>query len=269
MSHQPRRRFGQHFLRDPHIIARILGTIDPQPEDHLVEIGPGGGAITLGLLRAAGRLDAIELDRDLAAPLVERCRDLGALRLFVGDALAFDFTHLVANGERLRVVGNLPYNISTPLLFHLLDQASVIEDMHLMLQREVVDRMGAAPGSRERGRLSIMLQAHCEVVPLFSIGADAFSPPPKVESAFVRLRPHRQPPHPVEDWAWFAALVARAFGQRRKTLRNSLRQMVPENSLRACGIRPEQRAEELSVADFARLANAACNREGTPRDNLT
>ncbi len=257
MSHRPRKRFGQNFLLDQIVIARILAAIDPQPSDHLLEIGPGRGALTLGLLGAAGRLDAIELDRDLAGPLVERCQGRGELRLFVADALGFDLKGLVGPSERLRVVGNLPYNVSTPLLFHLLDQTEAIADLHLMLQQEVVERMAASPGGKDYGRLSVMLQVRCEVTPLFSIGPEAFWPAPKVTSALVRLRPHGAPPYPIADWSWFSHLVAQAFGQRRKTLRNSLRGTLGEDVLRACGIRPEQRAEELSVADFARLANAA------------
>lgn len=265
MSHQPRKRFGQNFLQDRSVIERILAAIDPRPADHLLEIGPGRGAITLGLLRAAGRLDAIELDRDLAAPLVERCRGLGELRLFVADALGFDLKGLVGAGERLRVVGNLPYNISTPLLFHLLDQAEVIADLHLMLQQEVVARMAANPGGKDYGRLSVMLQARCEVTPLFTIGAESFYPAPRVTSALVRLRPYSAPPHPIADWTSFSQLVTQAFGQRRKTLRNSLRSTLDEATFVACGIRPEQRAEELSVADFARLAGAACIGAAGPR----
>ena len=261
MSHQPRKRFGQNFLRDPGVIRRILDAIDPQPGDHLVEIGPGQGAISIGLLRAAGRLDAIELDRDLAAPLTERCREAGELRLLVQDALEFDFRTLIQDGEKLRVVGNLPYNISTPLLFHLLDQSHCIQDLHLMLQKEVVERMAADPGSKVYGRLSVMLQARCEVIPLFTIGPESFSPAPKVDSAFVRLHPFEEIPHPVRDWLFFAKLVAQAFSQRRKTLRNSLRALVPGETFAACDIPPERRAEELSVADFARLADTACNRE--------
>ncbi len=258
MSHRPRKRFGQNFLRDPGVIGRILDAVDPRPGDHLVEIGPGQGAISVGLLRAAGRLDAIELDRDLAGPLAARCRELGELHLIVGDALSFDFCALRAGGEQLRVIGNLPYNISTPLLFHLLDQAPCIRDLHLMLQKEVVDRMAADPGSKVYGRLSVMLQARCAVAPLFTIGPEAFSPAPKVDSAFVRLLPYEAPPHPIGDWGCFSRLVALAFAQRRKTLRNSLRPLVSEETLAACGIRAGQRAEELSVGDFARLAAAAC-----------
>ena len=225
-----------------------------------MEIGPGHGAISLGLLRTAGRLDAIELDRDLTAPLTERCRGQGELRLFVEDALEFDFPNLIRHGEKLRVVGNLPYNISTPLLFHLLDQSHCIRDLHLMLQKEVVERMAADPGSKVYGRLSVMLQARCEVIPLFTIGPEAFSPAPKVDSAFVRLFPFEEMPHPVRDWPFFAKLVAQAFNQRRKTLRNSLRTLVSEETFAACGILPERRAEELSVEDFARLANIARDR---------
>ena len=193
MRHIPRKRFGQNFLHDPAVIGRIVQAINPRPGDHLVEIGPGQGAITLPLLDAAGRLDVVELDRDLVGPLAERCRGIGELGVYNADALSFDYCALAGSGP-LRVVGNLPYNISTPLLFHLLEQHRCISDMHFMLQKEVVDRMAARPGSGAWGRLGVMLQYRCRVTPLFTIGAGAFRPPPKVESAFVRLEPREAPP---------------------------------------------------------------------------
>ena len=189
--HQSRKRFGQHFLRDPVVIQRILNAIKARPEQHLLEIGPGLGAITLPVLEAAQRLEVVELDRDLIPRLQERCRGRGELRIHQADALTFDLSQLCLNGRRLRVLGNLPYNISTPLLFHLLEQANHISDMHFMLQREVVERMAAAPSETAYGRLSVMLQYRCRVEPLFCIGPEAFSPPPKVKSAFVRLLPIR------------------------------------------------------------------------------
>lgn len=255
MSHRPRKRFGQNFLRDMDVIARILAHLAPQPGETLVEIGPGQGALTTHLLRAVGRLEAVELDRDLIEPLRARCASLGELRLHQADALRFDFTTLAAPGQRLRVVGNLPYNISTPLLFHLLDQAPCIQDMHFMLQREVVERLAAAPGGKDHGRLSLMVQLRCQVTPLFQIEPAAFYPAPKVHSSFVRLVPHAQPPHVLQDQARFAQLVTQAFSQRRKTLGNALRGWLPASAIAACGIDPGLRPEQLGLADFARLAN--------------
>jgi 16S rRNA (adenine1518-N6/adenine1519-N6)-dimethyltransferase len=256
MAHQPRKRFGQHFLHDPGVIRRIVAAIAPHPGDHLVEIGPGEGAITGELLRAAGRLDAVELDRDLVEPLRARCAGLGALTVHSADALRFDFCALAPAGARLRVVGNLPYNISTPLLFHLLDQAACIRDMHFMLQKEVVERMAAGPGGKDYGRLSVMLQARCEVTPLFTIGPGAFRPPPKVDSAVVRLVP-RAAPLAIDDEATFARVVAAAFAQRRKTLRNGLKGLLTAETIAALGIDPGTRAEQLPLQEFVRLANAA------------
>jgi 16S rRNA (adenine1518-N6/adenine1519-N6)-dimethyltransferase len=257
LNHRPRKRFGQNFLHDPGIIRRIVQSIDPQPDDNIVEIGPGQGAITTELLPMVGHMYAIELDRDLVAPLVERCASLGELKLHNCDALKFDFTQLAEEDRPLRVVGNLPYNISTPLLFHLLDQSDRIHDMHFMLQKEVVDRMAAAPGSKTYGRLSVMLQARAEVTSLFNIGPGAFNPPPKVDSAFVRLLPLKPLPYQIDDWDMFSRLVNQAFSQRRKTLRNSLSKTVSADTIAAAGIDPGNRAEQVSVAQFASLANQA------------
>jgi len=255
-SHRARKRFGQNFLHDPGVIGRILDAISPDPSDHLVEIGPGQGAITRGLLESGCLLDAIELDRDLVQLLQQEFGKLPRFRLHNADALKFDFCSLQGKGELLRIVGNLPYNISTPLLFHLLDQARCLHDMHFMLQKEVVERMAAAPGSRTYGRLSVMLQIRCRVESLFPIGPGAFSPPPKVESAFVRLTPWREPPHPVADFELFSRIVSAAFSQRRKTLRNTLKPLVSSEVMEKCGVEPALRAEQLSPADFACLANA-------------
>ncbi|MES9824583.1 MAG: 16S rRNA (adenine(1518)-N(6)/adenine(1519)-N(6))-dimethyltransferase RsmA [Candidatus Thiodiazotropha endolucinida] len=256
-THRARKRFGQNFLHDPGIIQRIVQAINPQPGDNLVEIGPGQGAITTELLPPIGRMQAIELDRDLVGPLAERCASLGELRIHNTDALKFDFTQLAEAERPLRVVGNLPYNISTPLLFHLLDQADQIRDMHFMLQKEVVDRMAAKPGSKTYGRLTVMLQARAEVTSLFNIGPGAFNPPPKVESAFVRLLPLKPPPYQIDDWDRFSRLVNQAFSQRRKTLRNSLGKLLTADAITAAGIDPGNRAEQLSVAEFVNLANQA------------
>lgn len=260
MSHIPRKRFGQNFLHDANIIRKILAAIAPQPGQDLLEIGPGQGAITLPLLERCGRLQAVELDRDLLAPLAAAAAPLGEFTLHNRDALRTDFCALRAGEQRLRVIGNLPYNISTPLLFHLLDQADCIEDMHFMLQKEVVERMAAAPGTEHYGRLSVMLQYRCKVEPLFGIGPGAFRPAPKVESAFVRLLPYRTPPVAVRDTAVFARVVQLAFGQRRKTLRNTLKGILDATDFAALGIDPRVRAEQLDLATFARLADRAASR---------
>lgn len=257
-DHRPRKRLGQNFLHDPGTIARIHSAIGARPGEHLVEIGPGRGAITEGLLRACGALDVIELDRDLIAPLAERLGALGTLRIHNEDALRAELCALAPNGARLRLVGNLPYNISTPLLFRFLEQLDCIADMHLMLQKEVVERIAAAPGDKTYGRLSVMVQTHCAADSLFRIGPGAFTPAPKVDSAFLRLRPHRPERYPLGDPALHARLVAAAFAQRRKTLRNSLGTLISPALLEAAGIDPGQRAEQLTVADYARLSNLAC-----------
>jgi 16S rRNA (adenine1518-N6/adenine1519-N6)-dimethyltransferase len=266
MDHRPRKRFGQNFLHDPSVIRRIIAAIAPRPADHLVEIGPGRGAITRGLLRTAGRLDAVELDRDLIEPLVRRCADMGELVVHAADALALDLCALAGPGERLRLVGNLPYNISTPLLFRFIAQAGCIRDMHLMLQKEVVERIVAGPGSKTYGRLSVMVQTRCESESLFVIRPGAFHPAPKVDSAFLRLTPYRPSRYPLEDAKLHARLVAQAFSQRRKTLRNSLKGLVSVQQLEILGVDPGRRAEELDVATFAALADAACKSARQPRD---
>jgi len=248
-----RKRFGQHFLHDPGIIARIVAAIAPQPGEALVEIGPGPGALTLPLLAAAGRLEAIEIDRDLAPVLRSLAAGRGELIVHEADVLTVDFRALAA-GRRLRLVGNLPYNISTPFLFHALEAADCLADMHFMLQKEVVARMAAAPGHADYGRLTVMLAVHCSVERLFNVGPGAFRPPPRVDSAVVRLVPHAAPPFSVGEPARFASVVAHAFGQRRKTLRNSLRGVVSAEGFEAAGIDAGRRAETLAPAEFARLA---------------
>jgi len=256
LTHKARKRFGQNFLHDPSVIRRIVSAIAPVPGQRLVEIGPGQGAITKELLKVAGHLDAVELDRDLIEPLAQMCGDLGELQIHCADALNFDFHQLAEDDQRLRVIGNLPYNISTPILFHLIDQLDCIKDMHFMLQKEVVNRMAAEPGSKSYGRLSVMLQVHCSVLPLFDIGPGAFKPAPKVESAFVRLQPHSKPIVQIDDYALFGQVVTQAFAQRRKTLRNSLRELIDADAMQALGIDPVMRAERLALDEFALLANA-------------
>lgn len=255
-GHQARKRFGQNFLHDAGVIERIVGAIAPMTGDHLVEIGPGLGALTQPLLDRAGRLDVVELDRDLAARLRQRYGNEPRLKLHEGDALRFDFYSLrTTPDERLRIVGNLPYNISTPLLFHLIDQIDCIRDIHCMLQKEVVQRMAAQPGSDDYGRLSIMIQYHCAVTPLFSVGPGAFTPQPKVDSAVVRLMPHTTPPVSIKDYRTFSRVVAQAFSARRKTLRNALRDLLDAEAIGAVAD-PGARPETLTLAQFAHLANA-------------
>jgi len=252
-GHTARKRFGQNFLVSPGIVRRIVEAIAPRPGDLVVEIGPGLGALTAPLLERVDRLHVVEIDRDLIARLKE---DWPPERLAIheGDALEFDFAAL---GERLRIVGNLPYNISTPPLFHLAGYATRVRDMHFMLQKEVVDRMAADPGSGDYGRLSVMLQYRFDIERLFVVPPGAFNPPPKVDSAIVRLIPKKLGAgDTANSEETFARVVTAAFSQRRKMLRNTLRELMDEDGLAALGVKPTARAEELSVADYVRLANA-------------
>lgn len=260
LSHRPRKRFGQHFLHDPGIIQRIVDTIDASEGERVVEIGPGLGAITQRLLRRTGSLDAVELDRDLIPRLTATCAGLGELRIHQADALEFDFCALAAAPEKLRIVGNLPYNVSTPLLFRLVEQRHCIQDMHFMLQKEVVERIAASPGSKRYGRLTIMLAIYFEAEPLFHIGPGAFNPPPRVDSAFLRLAPHAVAPLAPADPLRFANLVRQAFSFRRKTLRNALAGFATPAQLEQLGIDPGDRPERLEPGDFVRVANLASDR---------
>jgi len=257
MRAQAKKSLGQHFLHDAGVIERIVRAIHPRAGEHLVEIGPGQGALTLPLLARHGALTAIEFDRDLIEPLRARAAAHGELALIHADVLSVDFTALAAH-RPIRLVGNLPYNLSSPILFHALAHAAggtCITDMTFMLQKEVVERMAAAPGSKVYGRLGVMLQAWCEVSALFDIGPDAFHPPPKVDSALVHLRPKPADAVGINDPARFAHLVRAAFGQRRKTLRNALSGVCTPDQFAAAGIDAGARAEQLSVAEFIRLAN--------------
>lgn len=250
-GHQARKRFGQNFLADTHYVQRVVDAVDPQPGDNVVEIGPGLAALTGGLITRAGHITAIEIDRDLAA----RLRDAftpAQLTLHEADALAFDFGVL---GDGLRVVGNLPYNISSPLLFHLAVRDAQLRDLHVMLQKEVVARMTAAPGTADYGRLTVMLQAKFRIARLFIVPPGAFRPAPKVESAVARLVPLHADKPAIADEAMFGRVVAAAFMQRRKTLRNALAALADAAILEAAGIDPGARGETLAVADFVRLAN--------------
>ncbi len=253
-GHRARRRFSQNFLHDAHYIERIVAAIDPWPGDRIVEIGPGLGALTAPLAERAGTVTAVEIDRDLAARLRSRFTPQ-QLSLVESDALALDWAALAAADARgLRVVGNLPYHISTPLLFALLPIAARVRDQHFMLQKEVVDRMVAAPGGKDYGRLSVMLQFRYRVLRLFVVPAGAFSPAPQVSSAIVRLVPRPAGEVPAVDGEAFARVVTAAFGQRRKTLRNALAALLDEAAIGACGVDPGARAETLPVAAFVTLA---------------
>ena len=253
-----KKHLGQHFLHERGIIEKIVLAVNPQPGDRLVEIGPGQGAITFPLLDRHHALTVIEFDRDLIAPLTAAARAHGELTVIHRDVLEVDFTALAAEGDgQIRLVGNLPYNLSSPILFHALDHAAAIRDMHFMLQKEVVDRMAAAPGSKVYGRLSVMLQAYCAVTPLFKVPPGAFLPPPKVDSAVVRLVPRAPESIGVADPRRFAQVVRAAFGQRRKTLRNALNGVADTALIEAAGLRPAARAEQIDVAGFVRLANIA------------
>jgi 16S rRNA (adenine1518-N6/adenine1519-N6)-dimethyltransferase len=249
-----KKRYGQHFLHDPGTIDRIVRAIDPRPGDRLVEIGPGRGAITAPVLALAGRLDVVEIDRDVVPPLQEYCRGRGELHVHLSDALEFDFRALRGDGPKLRLIGNLPYNVSTPLLFHFISQLDAVADMHFMLQKEGVARMAARPGTRDYGRLTVMLAPKVRVRPLFDIGAGAFSPPPRVQSTFFALEPLSEPPFALGDHTAYARVVAAAFSQRRKTLRNSLRGLIDAAAIESAGIDPGARPETLAPAQFAALA---------------
>ena len=257
MQHQPRKRFGQNFLRDPAVIARIVAAVNPAADDRVVEIGPGPGTLTEPLLATLERLDVIEIDRDLVANLEAMSQYAGKLQVHSADALRFDFAALAEErGGPLRLIGNLPYNISTPLLFHVLSQSEAIHDMHFMLQKEVVERMAAGPGNRTYGRLSVMLAWRCSVSPLFGVGPGAFRPSPKVSSAVVRLIPHTTPPFEVGSPRLFGEVVTRAFSYRRKTLRNALKDMLSPGLLETLDIDPSARPETLAPADYGTISRA-------------
>lgn len=257
MNARPKKSFGQHFLHEKRYIDRIVSSISPKDGDTLVEIGPGEGAMTMPLLAVAKRMTAIELDTDLIPGLQQRAAAIGDLRIVHSDVLKVDFSALAAElgAERLRIAGNLPYYISSPILFHCVEHAAAIQDMHFMLQKEVVDRMAAEPGSKVYGRLSVMLQLACRVTPLFTVPPGAFRPPPKVDSAVVRLVPLPADQRPAGDPAKIHAVVKAAFAMRRKTLANTLKGMIDEATIRAVGIDPRARAETLAPTDFVKLAN--------------
>lgn len=254
---RPRKRFGQNFLHDTQVIARLVSLVDPQPSDRMVEIGPGRGALTRQLIERCDNLSAIEIDRDLIAPLHTMAALQGrTIKLIQADILEFDLVAFAAQEatKKIRLVGNLPYNISTPILFHLVSANPAIQDMHFMFQKEVVDRMIAPPGSRAYGRLSVMCQYHWAMSPLLNIPPGAFFPPPKVDSAFIRLVPHPNAPVETGDPGAFVEVVRLAFGQRRKTLRNALATILSGAQIEQAGIDPGERAEQIDLAGFAALS---------------
>jgi 16S rRNA (adenine1518-N6/adenine1519-N6)-dimethyltransferase len=259
-----RKRFGQHFLHDPNVLDKIVRAVSPQPGEHVVEIGPGRGALTHALIEdwpaladtnvEGGTLDLIEIDRDLVPVLRAELAGNPRITVHEADALDFDFAQLARDrGGRLRVIGNLPYNISTPLLFHLLQSAGAIDDLHVMLQREVVERIAASPGTGDYGRLTVMLSPWVHAESLFDVGPGAFTPPPKVWSAVVRLKVRREPAFVVSPH--FAAVVSAAFSHRRKTIRNALRDVVTPEQIAACDVDLGSRPETLSPDSFNRLAS--------------
>ena len=255
INHQARKRFGQNFLVDQQIIGQIVSAINPKVDDNLVEIGPGRAAITEHLIKLCPAMSVLELDRDLVEFLGEKFVGYEEFTIHSGDALKTDFSQLYDNRE-LRLVGNLPYNISTPLLFHLLNVRHLIKDMHFMLQREVVDRIGAAPGTKAYGRLSVMIQYHCRVSPLIPVPPESFRPAPRVQSAVVRLKPHKTMPWVCDNEALLSNVVSQCFQQRRKTLRNCLRPLTDDLDSAAEIIDLSRRAEQLSVAEFVELTNS-------------
>lgn len=265
-THRTKKQLGQHFLHAGDVVERIVRAIDPKPGEKLVEIGPGAGALTVPLLRriltvatsafdeAQPALVVIEFDRDLIAELDRIHREVAPIEIIRADVLAVDLDTLASQGP-IRLVGNLPYNISSPILFHALESAESIIDMHFMLQKEVVERMAAGPGSKVYGRLSVMLQAKARVEPLFEVGPEAFRPPPKVDSAVVRITPRPAGEVGIKDPALFSRVVRAAFGQRRKTLRNALQEVCTPGQMSAVGINPTDRAERIAVNQYVALAN--------------
>lgn len=254
MKHRARKRFGQNFLTDQSIIRRIVEAIAPQAGQLILEIGPGQAALTDPLAESGAELHLVEIDRDLVARLETRYGQNSNVSVHEGDALQLDFSAMSGN-RPFRLVGNLPYNISTPLLFHVLRWSGLITDMHFMLQQEVVNRMAATPGNKAWGRLSVMCQYYCEITPLFGVPPQAFTPAPRVDSSIVRLKPHDRPPVDIEDMAVFRKLLSQVFSMRRKTLRNGLRGFLDSEQIESLGIDPGLRPETLSLKQFASLSN--------------
>ena len=268
LGHRARKRFGQNFLNDVFVIDSIVSAINPRKGEAMLEIGPGLAALTEPVARDLDHMTVIEIDRDLAERLRHHPQLKDKLTVREQDAMSADFSAISAElGQKLRVFGNLPYNISTPLMFHLFDYTDSISDMHFMLQKEVVNRLAAGPGSKAYGRLSVMAQYYCQVIPVLEVPPHAFKPAPKVDSAVVRLVPHAQKPFPVKNLRWLSRVTTDAFNQRRKTLRNGLSHLFSVEQLEALGIDPTLRAENITVEQFCRLANWLSNNPPQPEQN--
>ena len=255
MRYRAKKRLGQNFLVDSVIIDQIVRSVHPDPEDHIIEIGPGLGALTQPLLNVLPRLDVIEFDRDVI-PQLAKIKGGDRLRVHNSDVLDFDFTSFAetdCSGDKLRIVGNLPYNISTAILFHLIKHRNCVRDMHVMLQKEVVERIAAEVGSHDYGRLSVMMQLHFSIDPLFTVAPRSFRPAPKVESAVVRLEPHPSLPIGADKYDAFSALIKQAFSQRRKTLKNTLKGTCDSALIQAAGIDPGSRPQQLDIHDYVSL----------------
>ena len=261
LGHTARKRFGQNFLTDGNVINRIVGAIAPDNDHVMVEIGPGLAALTEPVAAAIDKLTVVELDKDLVEHLKVHPTLKDKLEIHQGDALQFDFSQLLVPGKKLKVFGNLPYNISTPLMFHLFEYAEQIENMHFMLQKEVVLRLSAAPGSKAYGRLTVMAQYFCQVVPVLEVPPGCFTPPPKVDSAVVRLVPYETKPFPCQDVDVLRHLCSTAFNMRRKTLRNNLKQLLSDSDFEALGIDASRRPEEISVEQYVAMANLLCDKK--------
>ncbi|WNJ94230.1 16S rRNA (adenine(1518)-N(6)/adenine(1519)-N(6))-dimethyltransferase RsmA [Vibrio ruber] len=255
LGHKARKRFGQNFLNDPYIIDGIVAAINPKPGQNLVEIGPGLGALTEPVGKEVDKLSVVELDRDLAERLKNHPDLKDKLSIYEADALNFDFSQLAQSQNKLRVFGNLPYNISTPLMFHLFEFQNQIEDMHFMLQKEVVNRLAAGPGTKAYGRLTVMTQYYCKVIPVLEVPPESFVPPPKVDSAVVRLVPHQELPYPATSLKWLDRVCREGFNQRRKTVRNCYKSLLDVSVLEELGINPTSRPENLSLSQFVAMAN--------------
>lgn len=268
LGHRARKRFGQNFLNDVFVIDSIVSAINPRKGEAMLEIGPGLAALTEPVARDLDHMTVIEIDRDLAERLRHHPQLKDKLTVREQDAMSADFSVISAElGQKLRVFGNLPYNISTPLMFHLFDYTDSISDMHFMLQKEVVNRLAAGPGSKAYGRLSVMAQYYCQVIPVLEVPPHAFKPAPKVDSAVVRLVPHAQKPFPVKNLRWLSRVTTDAFNQRRKTLRNGLSHLFNVEQLEALGIDPTLRAENITVEQFCRLANWLSDNPPQPEQN--
>lgn len=261
LGHTARKRFGQNFLNDAYIIDQIVSVINPKNGENLVEIGPGLAALTEPVCEIVDQLTVVELDRDLAARLRSHPFIASKLNIVESDALKYDFSKLLKQDQPLRVFGNLPYNISTPLMFHLFSFADAIQDMHFMLQKEVVNRLAASPGNKNYGRLTVMAQYYSQIIPVLHVPPSAFNPPPKVDSAVVRLVPHKQKPVTVTNEKMLNQVCAMAFNQRRKTIRNSLKELLSEDEISELNIKPDLRAENLSLEQYAVLANYCDSKE--------